>query len=570
MAKPPQEVHWSTWLVGDEDANVLQATVHTRLMEGNGGNDLLIASHQWYTNDIPHVVDGGSGTDTLSFAVSPYATVVDLLGNAAWRTLNGVVHDPMELTSIENVHGSAFNDVIRGDDTNNHLWGGSGNDQLEGGNGSDWLYGGSGADKLHGGNQIDHLYGGDHNDELYGNDGNDVLHGDGGNDLLEGGDGVDSLHGGSGTDELHGGNDTDFLYGGDNNDQLYGNSGNDVLRGDGGNDTIDGGSGTDTAQFITNGNVQVNLGLGIASGALGNDIVVSIENVETGNGHDTIFGNSGNNVLKAGAGNDTVGGGSGSDTIEGAAGNDTLNGDGGHDTIKGGSGNDTIRGGSGNDVIHADGNADTIRWNAGDLGLDTIHGFTLGTDKVAFGNGFLDAGDPADHLLVFDSGASDSLLLANIQGGGYEAIATFKGITGDQLEAAIGNGVLFGYDAGFDGPGGVAGTQAAGAGSGQFPYQVSLRTAAGDLDGDGRADVLAGAGGTKAPFGLADELMLIQAARSAQPGGAQFVFGDGSVRGVPDSIGTTWLEDAGAGDTMLAANNLKQLGLAVHAHHDVF
>jgi Ca2+-binding RTX toxin-like protein len=116
-----------------------------------------------------------------------------------------------------------------------------------------------------------------------------------------------------------------------------------------------------------------------------------------------------------------------------------------------------IRGGSGNDVIHADGGADTIRWNAGDLGLDTVHGFTLGTDKVAFGNGFLVAGDPADNLLVFDSGAADSLLVANIQGHGYEAIATFKGITGDALEAAIENGVLFGYQAGFQGVGDIFG-----------------------------------------------------------------------------------------------------------------
>jgi len=397
---------------GNNGANVLQDTQFSENLFGHGGDDLLIASAiaGWsdefadaYQNH-PDLFHGGEGNDTISFSPLATGVVVDLLGESAWRKIGGYLVDQMELISIENVYGTSFDDIIRGNDVANTLYGGNGNDQLEGGDGSDTLYGGSGIDKLYGGNHAD------------------------------------------------------YLYGGDDNDKLYGNDGNDVLRGDGGNDTIDGGAGTDTAQFITNGNVQVNLGLNIASGALGNDILSSIENVTTGGGHDTIFGNNTHNFLIAGGGNDTVDGGDGHDTIHGDGGHDTLTGGAGNDLIPGGTGNDFLRGGSGWDAIFADGGADTIRWNVGDLGLDTIHGFTLGLDRVQFGAGFLADADPADSLIVFSSGGgADSLLIAQIAGEGAEAIAIFKGIAQEALEAAIDNGTLFGYQAGFDGPGGVFG-----------------------------------------------------------------------------------------------------------------
>lgn len=140
--------------------------------------------------------------------------------------------------------------------------------------------------------------------------------------------------------------------------------------------------------------------------------------------------------------------------MPGGSGNDTLHGGSGADTINGGSGTNTVRGGSGADTIFVDLGADTIRWNVGDLELDQVIGFQLCQDRIQFGSGFL-AGDIEDSFLVFNSGAG-SLPMADTAESGWEAIASSGNIAADALEAAIGNGVLFGYEGGFGGgPGDV-------------------------------------------------------------------------------------------------------------------
>ena len=65
-----------------------------------------------------------------------------------------------QLIRIENVTGSAFNDVLTGDERANTLIGGSGDDLLDGGAGDDVLDGGDGADTLIGGDGDDTLIGG--------------------------------------------------------------------------------------------------------------------------------------------------------------------------------------------------------------------------------------------------------------------------------------------------------------------------------------------------------------------------------------------------------------------------
>jgi Ca2+-binding RTX toxin-like protein len=105
-----------------------------------------------------------------------------------------------------------------------------------------------------------------------------------------------------------------------------GTAGNDTFSDDylaservGGN-TINGAGGTDTVDYsFTEDGVVVNLATGSSSGGeIGNDTLMSIENVTTGSGNDTVTGSSADNVINTGGGNDIVNYaiGGGNDTVE--------------------------------------------------------------------------------------------------------------------------------------------------------------------------------------------------------------------------------------------------------------
>jgi Ca2+-binding RTX toxin-like protein len=85
-------------------------------------------------------IDGGGGTDMANYASSGAGVTVNLDkiivkgGDAAGDVL----------TAIENVSGSAFDDILTGDDGPNLLQGGNGNDDLSGKGGSDTLLGQAG------------------------------------------------------------------------------------------------------------------------------------------------------------------------------------------------------------------------------------------------------------------------------------------------------------------------------------------------------------------------------------------------------------------------------------------
>lgn len=163
-----------------------------------------------------------------------------------------------------------------------------------------------------------------------------------GNDLLLGTSGADTLQGSFGDDTLRGYNGNDLLVGGGDDDTMEGGKGSDSLYGDAGDDHLDGGSGVDTAVFNTAGDVDVFLNVGTATSNLGNDTLERVENVTTGDGDDTIYGNDLANVLTAGNGDDGVGGGDGNDTLNAGGGNDSLSGGHGVDVLTGGTGEDSF------------------------------------------------------------------------------------------------------------------------------------------------------------------------------------------------------------------------------------
>lgn len=160
-----------------------------------------------------------------------------------------------------------------------------------------------------------------------------------------------------------------YEFGG--NDTIKANSGNDLIYGDsaigfntaaqlstslfdynsGGNDSICAGSGDDTiygdSEFIRTPGGEESFSL------TSREILLdSSEGGESQGGNDTIYGESGNDLIYAGGGKDYVNGGSGNDLIYGGDGSDTINGDTGNDTIVADGGYDYLSGGlSGVDVF---------------------------------------------------------------------------------------------------------------------------------------------------------------------------------------------------------------------------
>jgi Ca2+-binding RTX toxin-like protein len=140
------------------------------------------------------IVAGGDGSDRISFDSGYWeydgafgAVTVDLgAGTAGQRSDFDATVVEIGLNSIENVTGTEFADVIRGDDGSNRLAGG-GSQSGEG----DAIYGGGGNDRLSGSHG---------RDTVNGDDGDDALRGLSGNDRLDGGPGDNTIDGGRGKD----------------------------------------------------------------------------------------------------------------------------------------------------------------------------------------------------------------------------------------------------------------------------------------------------------------------------------------------------------------------------------
>ncbi len=360
-------------LIGDQDAN---------LLIGGAGADTLI---------------GNDGTDTASYQGSDSVTVSlsaarDAAGFVAVGADAGGDAAGDRFQGIENLVGSAYGDILTGDEAANRLDGTDGEDSLAGAGGDDVLIGGDQDDDLDGGAQDDNLAGGAGRDTLRGGGGNDTLIGGADADRLDGGGGrdlvsyvgsggavtldlaalrgnglllafggdaagdslenVEDVQGSAYDDRLTGDNDQNLLAGGAGADTLTGAGGDDLLAGGADGDLLDGGAGTDALTYQdSDAGVTVNLSgrldnsgyLTDASGGHAEgDRFKGIESLQ-GSGHaDRLEGNFGNNSLVGGAGNDTLRGDKGDDSLFGGAGDDILQGGVGADVLDGGSDRDQV------------------------------------------------------------------------------------------------------------------------------------------------------------------------------------------------------------------------------------
>lgn len=248
---------------------------------GGSGNDTIIG------NSSANELDGGSGTNTVSYEHSSAAVTVNLSSGSPQSSTGDANGDT--LSGFQNVIGSAYDDTLTGTSAANNIQGGDGGDTINGEAGADTLYGGNGVDLLNGGDDGDTLYGGD----------------DG--DILDGGDGVD---------------------------YLYGEDGDDVLLGGAGGDHLYGGGGMNAISYLGSTGVTINLGTNSFSGGdAAGDTVSDIQNIYGSVVIDSLTGDGNANRLHGNAGGDTIDGGGGNDVIHGGTGVDILTGGTGQDTF---------------------------------------------------------------------------------------------------------------------------------------------------------------------------------------------------------------------------------------------
>jgi Ca2+-binding RTX toxin-like protein len=413
------------------------------------GRDTVISTSDAWPKSIDDFFDGGAGNDFIdgrggfdrvSYLTNPNGVFVTLGGTGVGQAIDG--YGSLDtLVNIEAARGSYFDDTLIGSDiaTQESFEGRDGNDLIDGRGGIDYvvygrstlsginvdlqtgiaLDGDGGVDTLL---NIENVMGTEFFDDvIVGNSVNNYLNGQGGNDQLVGADGKDSLIGGTGNDLLLGGVDYDFLQGGL------------------GDDTIDGGLITDryfnysdsnTVDYSdASGSVTVDLNLGFASGASGNDVLLNINQIVGSNHNDTLIGtsdliferfqgNAGDDVIDGGVITDAIAGGNGN-RVDYSNVNSSVTVNLALGLATGGGGNDTllninqISGSSASDVL---------------IGSDSTHNELFAGNK---GNDTIDGAGGFDVLRYTDSwGAVNVNLVTGIASDGYGTVDTFTNIEG--------------------------------------------------------------------------------------------------------------------------------------------
>jgi Ca2+-binding RTX toxin-like protein len=343
---------------GDKYIGIVNAT-------GSNHNDTFVGNNQG--NNF----QGGDGVDTVSYVNSASGVTVNLKDQ--WGSGGDASSD--SYSSIENAKGSAHNDTFISGAGANDFDGLGGVNTLSYANSTAGVNVNLATGLASGGHATGDTFVNIQN--LTGSAHNDVLTGDGNNNVLMGGTGADQFFGGGGTDTdtvsyqdstaglsidvdnttLGGGRGTGFAKGdviANDVERILGSNSDDTFFSTRAGVVLDGGGGTDTVDFgLATAGVTVNLG--------DTSKFVNIERVVGSAHNDTLTASNSGSTLLAGDGNDTVTGGSGGDFINMVTNNTSLVGD----SVNAGAGNDTV-------LINAAHVGGTVKNLDGGTGFDTL------------------------------------------------------------------------------------------------------------------------------------------------------------------------------------------------------
>ena len=516
-------------LFGGRHHDTLRGGAGSDTLYGGKGNDILIGGADGDT------FDGGGGIDTLSYAGYVGSTPADGVtvnlgtnsfsrGDAQGDSL--LVPGNSEVPgNIENLIGSAGNDVLTGDAGPNTLTGGDGADRLQGGAGADILRGGKGVDTYVIGAGAKRDY--------------DIIS-DGAEGALDKiifeafGTGYKDFS--ASFIERSGDNVVNpFLvatYDGDTvvlsmnsllvNQGNYDEEGNRIILYEEVTNIA-----SLTIENFENRRYEVSVTRssnddGISRGAF-SAVKETAEGVEAvafngGAGRDYILGSVGADIINGLGEDDFIEGGRGKDTIDGGAGADTIYGGRGADIIQGGSGGNFLYGGNGADRIYG---GDDIDFIYGNLGNDILYGGAdydrleggAGDDSYYGGAGSDDIFDNDDNDGLGDDfaegGAGDDgiHLGEGIDTASYEHSPASDGSLGVTVDLSVKTGIFVrpeGGDAGGDALsmvenliGSAFGDTLTGDDGGDHEGVNVLRGLAGDdtLEGGGGNDILEGGAG---------------------------------------------------------------------------
>lgn len=149
-----------------------------------------------------------------------------------------------------------------------------------------------------------------------------------------------------------------------------------------------------------------------------------MENVYSGDGSDSVSGNSLANTIYGMRGADFLRGSGGNDRLEGGAGADKLYGDGANDTLLGGDATDLLLGGAGNDQLYGQAGTDTFQF-APAFGADIVMDFQNNQDTLKLDDAIWGGGKSASDVVaqyarvvgtdtVFDFGGGNTITVKNV------------------------------------------------------------------------------------------------------------------------------------------------------------
>ncbi|RYV03261.1 hypothetical protein SOPP22_05830 [Shewanella sp. OPT22] len=142
-------------IIGGSGDDTITGGSDSNILDGGGGNDTIVAGDG---DDVilggsgQDSIDGGLGADTISFSTFKSQNKSD---GVSVDLAQGRSSDGDTFSNIENILGSAFSDILSGDEQANRITGGAGDDIIYGLGGADYLEGGAGTDTIDAGRGAD-------------------------------------------------------------------------------------------------------------------------------------------------------------------------------------------------------------------------------------------------------------------------------------------------------------------------------------------------------------------------------------------------------------------------------